>query len=131
MRALFGKSPARWAITAWLAGMVCFAADISLAASPDPGAAAALRASHAAMTDQLRQNQFGRALVLESAESSGGLKGDIHAVVDHPFAAVAAALNDPARGPAAWCDVLILHINTKYCRAGLQDDGPVLNLRVG
>ena len=90
------------------------------------GGAAALRASHAAMAEQLRQNQFGRPLVLDSAESPNDLKGDIYAVVEHPFAAVSAALNEPGE----WCDVLILHLNTKYC-AVKKAQGTIVSMAVG
>ena len=55
------------------------------------------------------------------------LKGDIYALVDYPFADINAALNNPA----SWCDVLILHINTKYCRASTGDQGSVLNVSIG
>ena len=55
------------------------------------------------------------------------LKGDIFALVDYPFADVNTALN----GPAHWCDVLILHINTKYCRASTDNAGTVLTVSIG
>jgi len=52
------------------------------------------------------------------------LTGDIYALVDHPFGDVDAAFN----GTAHWCDVLILHINTKYCRASTDKAGAVLTV---
>ncbi|CAN5685104.1 hypothetical protein BH11PSE7_BH11PSE7_23610 [soil metagenome] len=105
-----------------LAGL---ALTCSLGAIAQTGAPA-LRASHAAMAEQLRQNQFGRPLVLDSAESPNDLKGDIYAVVEHPFAVVSAALNEPGE----WCDVLILHLNTKYC-AVKKAQGTVISMAVG
>ena len=90
------------------------------------GGAAALRASQTAMAEQLRQNQFGRPLVMDSAESTNDLKGDIYAVVEHPFATVNSALNDPVE----WCDVLSLHLNTKYC-AVKKAQGTVISMAVG
>lgn len=104
---------------------VMAAAAWSAAAQPAP--AAALRASHSAMSDQLRSNQFGRPLVLDSAETPDSLRGDIYAVIGHPFATVSAALGDPGE----WCEVLILHINTKYCRTVGSGAGTVLNVAVG
>ena len=86
------------------------------AAAADPAHAPTelkMRASHAALSDQLQQNPFQRPLVLESSESRDLLAGRIHAVLDTPFARVQATLNDPR----AWCDILSLHSNTKYCRA--------------
>lgn len=63
---------------------------------------------------------FERPVYLQSSQSSEQLQGDIHAVLDHRFALVQQALT-PA---PAWCRILILHLNVKYCRAartGQQD----------
>jgi len=88
--------------------------------------AATLRARHAALQDKFANNQFGRPLVLESVESSGDLKGDVYAVVDHPFPMVQQALQSADH----WCDILILHLNVKRCRAG-GGAAKTLNLSVG
>ena len=82
-----------------------------------------LRAHHASLAPQLAENAFGGPLVLQSEEAGRRIQGDVYAVLDHPFASVSAALADP--GP--WCEILILHLNTKYCRR----NGEVLDLRVG
>ncbi|WP_283150189.1 hypothetical protein [Silvimonas soli] len=74
----------------------------------------ALQAHYAALTTQLQHNAFGQPLVLESSQTDSQLKGEIYAVVDHPFAEFKAAVNDPAH----WCDILILHLNIKYCHIG-------------
>ncbi|MDO9049884.1 MAG: hypothetical protein Q7U70_00140 [Methylotenera sp.] len=87
----------------------------------------ALRAKYTELTKQLRSNQYQRALYLNSTESSHDLKGEIYAVVDHPFATVNMALNDPAH----WCDVLILHINIKYCHASSNDAKTILTVNLG
>ncbi|MEO7115370.1 MAG: hypothetical protein ABIZ18_05895 [Caldimonas sp.] len=76
--------------------------------------AATLKARHAALQDRFATNQFGRPLVLESKESADDLKGDVYAVVDHPFATVQQALQTSEH----WCDILILHLNVKRCKAG-------------
>lgn len=115
----------RLLLAAWA---VCACAASAPAAMPGTNAAAAsLRASYAALGEQLSHNQFARPLYLESDESPGEVKGDIYALIDHPFAAVNAALN----GPAHWCDVLILHLNTKYCRASTDNAGTTLTVRIG
>jgi hypothetical protein len=54
-----------------------------------------------------------RALWLASREDGDTLRGDIHAVSPHRYAEVRQAL----RRPAAWCELLILHLNVKFCRA--------------
>lgn len=120
----------------WLAGMLVagsalLGTGMASAASPDSPPAAALRASLVRLTPQLQRNQFQRALHLDSTESPNELKGDIYALVDYPFATVNAALNDPVAGPAHWCDVLILHLNIKYCHAGKDGSGSRIAVNIG
>ncbi|OGB20603.1 MAG: hypothetical protein A3I66_22815 [Burkholderiales bacterium RIFCSPLOWO2_02_FULL_57_36] len=103
------------------------AAGVACAATPDSDPAATLRAKHASLEEQLRENQFKRPLVLDSAETPNRLKGDIFAIVDYPFGAVSAGLNNPNH----WCDVLVLHLNTKYCRAKVRPSGTTLNVNIG
>jgi hypothetical protein len=88
--------------------------------------AATLRARHAALQEKFANNQFGRPLVLESTQTSGDLKGDVYAVVDHPFPMVQQALQSAEH----WCDILILHLNVKRCRAG-SGTAKTINLSVG
>ncbi|WP_414708392.1 hypothetical protein [Ramlibacter sp.] len=88
--------------------------------------AAGLRAKHAALGPQLRGNQFQGPLYLDSEETSRSSQGDVYAVVDHPFARVSGALTDPGN----WCDILILHLNIKYCR-GTPGATPRLEVRIG
>lgn len=110
-----------------LLALACLAA-VPLAAAPradDPDSAAlALRARHAALAHSLAHNPFHRPLHLESTEAPGGVSGEVYAVANHPFATVSAAL----QAPGQWCDVLILHLNTKHCRPS----GPsVLRVSIG
>ena len=88
---------------------------------------AALRAHHAALAPQLANNPFGGPLVLQSEEVSRRIEGDVYAVIEHPFPAVAAALKDPAQ----WCEILILHLNTKYCRRADEQGATRVEVRVG
>ncbi|HYG13756.1 MAG TPA: hypothetical protein VD885_06390 [Methylophilaceae bacterium] len=90
-----------------------------------------LRARYDALTGKLQQNQFGAPLHLDSSANEGHVSGDIYARIDQPFSKVQAALADPVQGPAHWCDVLILHINTKSCRAVRNDDGATLTVHIG
>ncbi len=96
-------------------------------AAGDEVAAAALRARHGRLQEHLSHNQFNRPLYLESSETADSVSGNIHAVVDHPFATVSLALN----GPGRWCDVLLLHLNTKYCRAATDAGGSALRVYIG
>jgi hypothetical protein len=107
--------------------LLIFTASVACPAMGDSDPVAALRAKYASLDHQLRNNQFKRPLVLDSAESEKRLKGDIYAIVDYPFSVVNAGLNNPAH----WCDVLILHINTKYCHAMEEPSGTTLRVNIG
>jgi hypothetical protein len=98
--------------------------------APDSNATR-LRDKYESLKPQLSHNAFHRELYLESAETDSSLKGDIYAVVDYPFATVKDALDDPSQGPANWCDVLILHLNIKYCRPSTSGGGTQLIVNVG
>jgi len=107
--------------------LVCLGVGIAHADDADANSAASLRAKYGALQDQLSHNQFQRPLYMDSSEISGGVTGDIYAVINYPFATAGAALN----GPARWCDILSLHLNTKYCRASTSSQGSVLNVNIG
>lgn len=83
------------------------------AAAAEAQDAAALRARHAALQGQLANNSFGRALHVESSASDSRHKGEVYAVIQHPYAAVAAGLGRAA----SWCAVLTLQVNIKRCEA--------------
>ncbi len=97
------------------------------AAAPDLTSGALLLAKYTALAERLQQNPFQRSLHLDSTESGNDIKGDIYAVVDFPFATVYAGLNDPDN----WCDVLSLHLNTKYCHAAPDNGKTVLHVSIG
>lgn len=86
-----------------------------------------LRQKYAALGPQLHQNQFRKPLVLDSRESTKRVRGDVYAVVDHPFQTVRTGLNNPSN----WCDLMLLHINTKYCRAETAQSATVLKINFG
>jgi hypothetical protein len=100
------------------AARACLLAAV-LAGAPLPapaqgtGPAAELRQRYESLKPQLANNAFGHPLHLESGQAGGVLRGEIHAAVDQPFATVSAALDEAGN----WCDVLILHLNVKQCRA--------------
>ncbi|WP_375542245.1 hypothetical protein [Paraburkholderia sp. CNPSo 3274] len=108
---------------------LCFLVQSAFAQADDR--ATGLREKYQNLTQQLAQNQFQRPLYLESQELPSALKGDIYGVVNFPFAMVNDALNHPTQGPGNWCDVLILHLNIKYCHASTSDSGTVLAVNIG
>jgi hypothetical protein len=107
--------------------LACLGAGIAHADDSEAKSAAALRAKYTVLQDQLSHNQFQRPLKMDSTETSGGVTGDIYALIEYPFAMAGAALNEPAR----WCDIMMLHINTKYCRASTGSHGSVLQVSIG
>jgi hypothetical protein len=90
-------------------------------------APASLREKYASLGDRLQQSPFKRPLILDSTETPERVHGEIHAVIDYPFDLVKAGLNSPGH----WCDVMILHINTKYCRAVAGPSGTILRVHIG
>lgn len=86
----------------------------------------AMHAQYTSLAPQLASNAFGGPLVLQSKEASRRIDGEVFAVLDHPFSKVSATLSDPGH----WCDILILHLNTKYCRRE-ENGATLLDVRVG
>lgn len=96
------------------------------------GAAAAnaatnLKTKYADLLPQLERNAYQRPLHLNSSEASGKVRGDVYARLDHPYAKVASALAQPA----SWCDILILHLNTKFCSVAPAARGTVVSVHMG
>lgn len=89
--------------------------------------AVALRAKYVALAEQLRSNPHQRPIVIQSSDAGTAVRGDVYAVLDFPFDRVGAGLMDPDH----WCDFMMLHINTKYCRIATGPKGPVLRMHVG
>lgn len=114
----------------WRIGLLAAAsifANFGAGASSAAESATALQAQYTRLSAPLQKNPFGRPLVLYSVETAEGLQGDIYAVVAYPFAAVSTGLKSPSN----WCQVMILHINTKYCHAIAQPAGTLLRVYIG
>jgi hypothetical protein len=106
----------------WLACAACSSWAVT-AATP----ASALLAEHARLAPALHNNAYGQPLVLQSTETAQVLAGEIYAVVPYPFS----ELSTEMRSPAHWCDIMILHINTKYCRPVADAQGSHLLVHIG
>ena len=89
--------------------------------------AALLQSRYLSLQDQLSHNAFQRPLFLESTEAAEKLSGDVYAVIDHPYANVRQAL----QGMEQWCDILILHLNVKSCRAVSNPPAGTLEVSLG
>lgn len=79
------------------------------------------------LVGQLEKNSYGRPLYIESAEDSHMVSGSAYAVLDAPFAAVSTAFKSPNH----WCEVMILPINTKYCRAASDSSPTSIKVHIG
>ncbi|WP_300655486.1 hypothetical protein [Hydrogenophaga sp.] len=92
------------------------------AAAPD-----ALRARFASLRDAGTGQLLDQSIYLRSTESPDRMQGEVHALIEQPFEQVRQQLSQAAQ----WCDVLILHINVKYCRAQRTSAGDELVSGVG
>ncbi len=115
----------------WLAAFALAACGVAhgqqvAATASEPGAAALLE-KHSALARQLAENAYRRPLFLESSEGSNTVSGNAYAVLDSPFNTVSATFKSPHQ----WCEMLILHINTKYCHAGSDGSPSMLKVSVG
>lgn len=108
-----------------LAAALALATLAAAAQASEAIGAAALHARRGSLAPQLASNAFGGPLVLESQQAAHRIEGDVYAVLEHPYVQVATALADPQQ----WCEILVLHLNTKQCRA--VDGGTRLEVRVG
>ena len=107
--------------------LACLGVGIADAQNTNENSATALRVRYGLLRDQLSNNQFQKPLYMESAENPGSLTGDIHARINSPFATVSAALNSADN----WCYVMMLHLNTKYCRTFVANQQDFLNVSIG
>jgi hypothetical protein len=96
----------------------------SMGAIADAGA---LRSKYTELREQLRSNPYHRPIYIESTEAGDTLKGEVYAVLDHPFQTLSKSLQDPGD----WCDILILPFNTKYCHPAQNGNGAMLAMRIG
>lgn len=98
---------------------------VALAAAPTAGEALLTR--YAALRMQLEHGPYHRPLYIESQEGSGASQGDVFVVVDQPMTTVVGALGSPG----SWCDLLLLHLNVKYCHPESRSGQTVLRVAIG
>lgn len=99
----------------------------ALHAAPAVADAVTLHAQYVRLKEQLDHNEFNRPLIVRSDESAGNVHGEVFAVIDTPFTQASASLRDPVH----WCDIMILHINTKFCSAKASKGSVELTVNVG
>jgi hypothetical protein len=107
------------------------AAPASDAASAQSTSAATLLQLRESLRSRMANSPFKVPLMIESRQSDDDIKGEVYAEINHSFKTVSAALGSPR----AWCDILILHLNTKSCALQPGVDGsttsPTLMMTVG
>ena len=101
---------------AWRLGLALFCGALIGATVQAQGEAAALQQQRAALQPQLKASAFGQPLVLTSRESADALAGDVHAEMPQAFG----RLVELFRSGPAMCEMLLLHLNVRGCRAGGQ-----------
>ena len=113
----------RWLLSALLVSALFIPVHAALAQAPS---AESLLATRETLLESLGHNQFARPIHLESSDNGKGLKGDVYAEINFPFAAVSKALDEPAD----WCDIMLAHLNTKQCHVTQDKTGSALLLRM-
>ena len=99
----------------------------SASAGVNESAAAALLEKHANLAGRLAPNAYRRPLYLESTENGSQVSSSAYAVLNAPMNKVSDAFKSPKR----WCEMLILHLNTKYCRADVDASPSTLKMDIG
>jgi len=98
---------------------------LATAATAADVAADALLRQHSALQARLQASPFGEALVLDSHEQADSLSGEVHAELPVPIGRLQALF---ASG-AAMCEMLLLHLNVRGCRArGVVGSEPIVLL---
>jgi hypothetical protein len=88
--------------------------------------AAALRTQYVALAQALALSTIQPGVHVESIDNSRAPRGDAYAIINYPFATVAAAFTTPA----ILCEPLILHLNVQYCRE-TSEKRPALSVALG
>lgn len=107
--------------------VVCLLLALAAPVSAGDRSATSLRSKYSELEPALSNNSFRQPIHLDSTESSDQLTGDAYALVEHPYLQV----HDSLGNLAGWCDILMLHINTKYCKASKDGATSILSIRVG
>lgn len=101
----------------------CLLGTAAFGAFADAGA---LHSKYSQLRDALSHNPYRRPIHIDSSEAGDTLKGNVYAVVDHPFDQFEAALKQPED----WCAIMTLPFNAKYCRPMRSANGTVLEMRI-
>ena len=107
----------------WI-NLIC---TVVFAQSPAEPSAAQLLEKHAELVGQLERNAYKRPIYLASSEGANLVNGEVYAVLQAPFDRVSSEFKSPNH----WCEVMILPINTKYCRSVSDSSPSTLKINIG
>ncbi|MEJ8850862.1 hypothetical protein [Variovorax rhizosphaerae] len=110
----------------YLAVCLCSALAAGAAFQACAATAAEMRATYQQMRTELAASPLRRPMRLTSQETSSGLRGDVHAVVNQPLSSVVAAFGSAP----PWCDALLLHLNNRDCKVSGEPGSEVITLSV-
>jgi len=88
--------------------------------------ATSLLENYTSFRTQLLENAYKRPLYFESKESPDALSSSVYAVLDSSFSTV----SENFIKPGSWCEVLMLHINTKHCQVNNSSVGNLNKISV-
>lgn len=109
-------------------GLGALALSVLPAAAQDASSGAAeLRQRHAALRAELASNAFGEPLTVTSIVNGERVDGEVHAEIAHPFPAISLAFKSGTQV----CEVLLLHLNVRGCRATAAGADESIELAVG
>lgn len=94
---------------------------LSFHASAFADPAASLRARYQSLLPAFENNVFGAPLYIESEDKQGRISGAVYGVVYHHLDVLRAMVTSPP----AWCDMLLLHPNIKYCTRREASNGDI------
>lgn len=114
-------------IDRWFPSLILALTLFASAAQAQTSTGERLRAQFAGVRQGGAAATFDRPLFLVSHEGGDRLQGDVYAVIDRPHAFVRQAIQHGEQ----WCSIMILHLNTKYCRASARNGKERLDVGVG
>ncbi len=108
-------------LTRLISGLVLFAivGMLSGTRAQETSPAKSMLAAYTRLEPGLKNNPYRSPVWLESTLDKGQIDGEIYGMLDHPFHVIRKNLQSPEN----WCEILFLHLNTKYCKPG--DDNTI------
>ncbi|MBR9980400.1 MAG: hypothetical protein KFF50_05190 [Desulfatitalea sp.] len=101
--------------------------DMAYARNTGTNPAALMHERYQSVRMALKSNPFGQPLHLVSSREADHTAAQLSAVLDHPFDTFAEAFKTADN----WCELMMLHLNIKYCDAEEKGPNHLLTVFVG